>query len=147
MKLKCFAAILIMLLIGCNRNVQMSGTVTFSDNGEPLEIGTVVFNGSTIQASGQLTKGGKYTLGSLNANDGIPKGEYTVFVEKANQYVDTDVLDEEATSEGNTSKVYIKKIIPLIHTKHTNTNTSELKIKVDGSSKTFDFKVERPDKE
>jgi hypothetical protein len=144
MKIKYLVVIFLIALVGCNQNVQMNGTVTFSDNGEPLEIGTVVFANTATQASGQLTKGGNYTLGSLGSNDGIPKGEYTIFIEKANQYVDTDIIDEEATSEGNTSKIYVKKLIPLIHSKHTSMNTSELKLKVDGSTNTFDIKVDRP---
>jgi hypothetical protein len=133
------------LMSGCSSNVRMSGTVSFSDNGEPLETGFVVFDDGTIQARGKIKSGGKYVLGLLKENDGVPKGKYRVYIFDANQYEDTNIINTEAMTEGGGGqKVYLKKAVPLIDSKLMNAETSGWTCHVDGSSKTYNITVDRP---
>jgi len=77
-------ACLFIAVAGCGKgHVKMSGRVTYSDTGEPLELGTVSFTNGTIQARGVLDKDGKYVIGMLSAGDGLPPGTYNVYVANA----------------------------------------------------------------
>ena len=63
--------------LGCSQNVKVSGTVTYSDTGEPVKFGTVVFNGEGLVGRGAINNG-KYSVGRINDGDGIPRGTYTI---------------------------------------------------------------------
>ena len=115
----------------------MGGTVTFSDDGTPLEKGTVAFSNGQHQARGDIGSGGKYTLGFLNANDGLPKGTYDVYITDA-------VLREERTVPGARAGAKFWTETRLIDPKYEDPKKSGLSITVDGKEKTFDFKVDRP---
>ncbi|MDR1383394.1 MAG: hypothetical protein LBJ67_06055, partial [Planctomycetaceae bacterium] len=67
--------------IGCSGNVPLGGRITFTDNGEPLPEGTIGFVSGTNQARGDIDKDGKYTLGFQSAGNGLPKGEYKVYIQ------------------------------------------------------------------
>ena len=71
--------ILLMCLFafGCDQNVKVKGTVTYSDTGEPVKFGTVIFNGENVVGRGAINNG-KYSVGRINDGDGIPRGTYTV---------------------------------------------------------------------
>ena len=108
----------------------MEGRVTFSDTGEPLEMGTVVFMKEGFQARGDIRTGGQYTMGSLSERDGLPRGTYQVFI--------TGAVQLEGTSfEG-------LREVPLVERKFTSPDTSGLTVEVDGSTRRFDFEVDRP---
>jgi len=62
---------------GCNQNVKVTGTVTYSDTGEPVMSGTVFFTGETEMGFGTI-KDGKYSAGLLEDGGGIPPGTYTI---------------------------------------------------------------------
>ena len=62
---------------GCSQNVKVKGTVTYSDTGEPVKFGTVIFNGEKQVGRGAI-KDGKYSVGLINDGDGIPRGTYTI---------------------------------------------------------------------
>ena len=133
--MKKFATTLAFLVVSCllgcgGGNVGMSGTVTFSDNGEPLQLGTVYFSSPSFESRGRLDEKGNYTIGSLKESDGLPKGTYTVYVNGANRF-------EGSEAEGNF------RMVPLIDRKFTQPETSGLTVNVDGKSKRFDFKVDR----
>jgi hypothetical protein len=66
-----------LVAVGCNPNVKVTGTVTYSDSGDPVMFGTVVFSGGEEEGRGTI-KEGKYSIGRINDGDGIPKGTYTV---------------------------------------------------------------------
>ena len=68
-----------LLFSGCGSgNVPLTGTVTFSDDGSPLTVGTVSFEGSRVRASGALDAKGKYIVGTEKERDGIPPGTYKI---------------------------------------------------------------------
>lgn len=124
----------VFILSGCSKGfVPMSGRVTYSDDGSPLEAGTVCFATSSIQANGTIQKDGRYVLGSLAKSDGLPKGTYRVFI--GNAYL-----------EKNESRDGFSVPILLIDSKYTDPETSSLEIVVDGSQQTFDFVVDRAKK-
>lgn len=123
--------LLSILVLGCGRgHVPMGGRVTFIGSDEPLTTGAVVFLAQNFQARGALDKNGRYTIGSFTDTDGLPPGEYSVYIHGAVSY-------------GSDEKGRIKTIV-LIDPKFTDATTSGLKVNVDGSTKIFDFQVEKP---
>ena len=126
---KTLTTILLLLLVfgfvGCSRHPSLSGKVTFSDDGSPLTVGTVVFLSDTYTARGRLTSDGSFTVRS-DTYRGIPPGTYRVYIEDAIRF------DEHGRN------------VPLIDGKYFRPETSGLTITVDGSQ-TFDIVVERID--
>jgi hypothetical protein len=118
-------------LIGCSNHVKLSGRVTYSDTGEPLEAGTVIFlaESETFQARGEIGQNGSYVLATLRENDGLPPGNYRVYVNSAYRY---ETRENAPTTE-----------IRLITDKYTSPETSGLMFKVDHVTKKFDFQVDR----
>ena len=138
-------------MIGCGPNVKFGGKVTYSDDGSPLAVGMVCFESDSFLARGELNKDGYYDLGSQNLKDGIPKGVYRVYISGAE-----DVEDIAAQGDGQADyATYVmssasmagtmggKIFSPLIDPKFTSGNTSGLTVNIDGTSKTFDFQVDR----
>lgn len=125
----CFM-ITLLVVVGCGRQVKMGGRVTFSDNGDPLTMGTVVFKTEIFQARGEINPDGSYQIGSFKYKDGLPRGTYQVYV--------TGAIQQEEGTDGSTVE------IPLIDMKYANPNKSGLTVTVDGSTKTFDFQIDRP---
>jgi len=66
-----------LVTFGCSQNVKVSGTVTYSDTGDPVKFGMVVCNGENVVGRGAI-KDGKYSVGLLKDGDGIPRGTYTI---------------------------------------------------------------------
>ena len=62
---------------GCSQKVKVSGTVTYSDTGEPVKFGMVIFNGEKEVGRGAI-KDGKYSIGLLKDGDGVLPGTYTI---------------------------------------------------------------------
>ncbi|MGL6194173.1 MAG: hypothetical protein ACRC2T_05060 [Thermoguttaceae bacterium] len=120
---------LVTLFLGCSSKVPMSGKVLFSDNDEPLTVGTVCFDNGKIQARGGIKPDGTYILGTDSEKDGIPRGSYKVCVMGAME------PSQQGPMSGYT---------PVISQKYTDLATSGLTVEVDGKTKTFDFKVDRP---
>ena len=62
---------------GCSQYVKVSGTVTYSDTGEAVKSGAVVFTGEKEIAQG-IIKDGKYSVGRVKDGDGVLPGTYTI---------------------------------------------------------------------
>ncbi|MDR1493005.1 MAG: hypothetical protein LBT05_09830 [Planctomycetaceae bacterium] len=122
--------------IGCGDNIKLGGRVAFSDNGEPLQTGTVVFVNDTSQAIGAIQEDGTYVVSYSGNSDGLPKGNYKVYIADA-------VLITGGGLDPNTGAFLPQYETPLIDKKLTNVQTSDLNIHVDGSFKKFDIQVER----
>ena len=148
-KLKyCAALILLCGMIGCGTNVKFGGRVTYSDDGSPLTTGMVCFESSSFLARGPLNQNGYYDLGSLNLNDGIPKGEYRVYISGADAVEEVEMKQvpgqaDYVTSTGMSGTMGGKTFTPLIAPKYSEGKTSGLTVTIDGSSKKFDFEVDR----
>lgn len=104
--------------IGCGNYIRVSGSVTFPD-GTPLETGIVNFQSPTHIAKGTLQKGGRFTIGTFKVADGLPPGEYKVFITGAqkvrpdfvpNPKIDDlgliSVIDERFSSPDQTPLAY-----------------------------------------
>lgn len=119
-------------VIGCGSNVTLRGKVTYSDDNSPLEVGTVCFESANHVARGPLKSDGTYTVGSTSAKDGLPPGEYKVYITGADRY------------EKSGPKIAPVSVpISLIDSKFTSPSRSDLTVKVDRSTKKFDFSVDR----
>jgi hypothetical protein len=127
----------LVMFVGCGKNVPLSGQVTFSDNGEPLVTGTVVFVNGANQARGDIQPNGSYTLGFEDVKSGLPSGTYNVYIDNANRYEGGE-LDEKGEPKSE------QKTIPLINEKFTKVDSSGLTVEVNSSLKKYDIKVERP---
>ena len=130
-----FLPLLVLLCaVGCGGgNVPMGGTVTFSDNGEPVTVGTVFFTTDTFEAYGPLQSDGTYKIGSVKEADGLPPGKYKVYIRDAHEY--------QRVGEGDN---VVDNVVPLIAPKYASPTTSDLEVEVTSSQRTFDFTVDRP---
>jgi hypothetical protein len=129
-RLKTGALILLCLFaFGCGKNVSVTGTVTYSDTGEPVKFGMVVFTGEKEIGRGAI-KDGKYSVGLINDRDGIPPGKYTVSSDEfpAPNYNMVDMFGNRSPSSSQNQEVYYTK----------EPKTIEVK-----KSMTYDFTVER----
>jgi hypothetical protein len=139
-----FALIIIVLfMIGCNRNVPLGGRITFADNGEPLTEGTIGFVSGTNQARGEIGKDGKYTLGFETEGNGLPKGEYKVYIQALRIEIQRGKDDKDGDGEPD---IIGRTETPLIAEKYAKPETSGLVFTADGKTKTFDMTVERSGK-
>ena len=125
-----FVIVLSLFFVGCSDHVSLSGRVTYSDDGSPLESGTVVFETKNYFARGEIGKDGKYVMATMRPNDGLPPGQYQVYVNGAYRY--------EVPEGGG-----LANEILLITHKYTSPETSGMVIDVDRSTKKFDFQVDR----
>jgi len=122
----------IVLTAGCSKKIHLGGSVTY-DDGTPVTEGGVIFVTSTFQSRGMITSDGTYTLSSTGNDDGIPPGEYKVFLTGVERTIKIDRPDGS----------YETRSEPLILEKYTSPETSELTFTVDGKKKRFDIQVER----
>jgi len=125
-----FSLMILLFMTGCSDKVHLSGKLTF-DDGEPVTFGTVFFvTPSTISQAG-IRQDGTYTVGSDGVSDGMPKGEYQVYL----------VVEELTSIEvgGQSVNTYTS----LIDAKYTNAETSNLTFTADGKTRRFNIEVER----
>ncbi|GHT17348.1 hypothetical protein FACS1894189_3030 [Planctomycetales bacterium] len=128
----------------------MGGRVTYSDTGEPVELGTVAFSSPTRQSRGEIKEDGKYVIGTFGDKDGLPRGEYsvTVFavksvVEDADGRISDSIAPPPVLERGAKDTMQRQRSINLIDPKYQKAATSGLKFVVDGKTKTFDIQVDR----
>jgi hypothetical protein len=122
------------LIAGCG-GISVSGRVTFSDDDSPVPCGTVCFASDKWMFRGQISPNGTYAMGTKQADDGIPKGEYTVYL------LGTDVQAGFHPAEaGHTPEpMYVSIVDP----KFLSASTSGLTAKIDGNTQDLNFQVGR----
>ena len=123
-----FTITITVFLVGCSKQVAVSGKVSYKD-GSPVQIGQVVFSDGKYDFRGQIDKEGNYKLGGNYEGDGILPGQYSVFL--------IDTIEIVMDDKGDT------KQIRLVSDKYTAPETSEITCEVKGKM-VFDFTVERP---
>jgi hypothetical protein len=121
------------LFSGCNQNVGLTGKVTFSDDNSPLTVGEVCFVNDKFLARGVLQKDGTYKTGSRKENDGIPCGEYQVYL--AGTYKDHGIINQNHRDQTNLIEL-------LVDEKYNDPKTSGLAVDVKKRT-VFDFQVDR----
>ena len=116
----------VFLATGCGSgNVGLRGTVTFSDDGSPLTVGTVGFLKDGKIARGTIKKDGTYIVGFEKETDGLPPGQYNVVITGAEIPIGENLREQ------------------LIDKKYSNPDTSELTLEVNASTRVFDVQVDR----
>jgi hypothetical protein len=121
----------ILLAIGCNNNIRVSGKVTFSD-GSPLDSGKVVFENEQYSFRGKIQKDGTFRLGRLKDGDGIYRGKYRVAI--------SDAFKQELSSDGSRviSGTYF------VAEKFRSTQTSGFEYDIQKKTTDISIIVERP---
>jgi len=132
MKNCAFMLFLLMCLIatGCSGNKKLSGKVTFED-GSPAPNGTVIFLKDSFTSKGEIQPDGSYKMSSERENDGIPPGEYKVYV--------TGILEPPQVIPGAMPSMPASLCDP----KYENPETSGLTCKIPAPGNRFDIKIER----
>jgi len=131
-----------LLLTGCSDHAQISGTVTLTD-GTPVARGHVVFENDTISARGEIQPDGSFRMGTRSATDGVPRGEYTVYLTGATQVgqaVEGRIMSGGALSGLGTETVSIPSLTPVVAIEYTSGSTSPLRFTAERSA-TFDIVV------
>ena len=127
--------------IGCSQNVSLRGKVTFSDDDAPLSTGAVCFESETMVARGELQADGSYVVGSDAPKNGLPPGEYRVYITGASKF---ETKSMGAIALPGTPAPSISIPVSLIDPKFSSPTTSGLTLKVERATGRFDFKVDRP---
>lgn len=125
--------------VGCSKNVDLGGTVTFSDDGSPVPVGTVCFENKGGYARGQLDQNGRYTLGFEKEGNGLPPGVYGVYVTGARQPVGMKEEPSSVPGSKGGAMMYEELVAPKFQAR----STSGITCTVDAATRTFDFKVDR----
>ena len=120
-----FLLVCVSVALGCSNKATVSGHITFPD-GEPLTVGSIVFESGGYQAFGYINQSGFYTLGEVEPGDGIRPGEYKVKI--------------LATTGGDSDGT---PLVEHVHPKYGSAVTSELSYTVNGKM-TIDITVEKP---
>ena len=116
-----------LVAVGCSGNKRLVGKVTF-DDGEPAPNGMVIFRTDTFVSKGEIQPDGSYRMGSERENNGIPPGEYQVYVTSISAPPPPGVFGPPT---------------PLCDPKYENSETSGLTCKIPAPGNRFDFRVER----
>lgn len=130
-KLRSLAGIAVLsFCLGCSSNVNLTGKVVYSDNGEPVTAGEVQFTTSDYFARATIEPDGSFKASSAKEGDGIPPGTYNIAILRAEKETGTDRMGSPTMT-------------PLIDPKYSKTDTSGLTVTVDGSTKPLELKVDR----
>ena len=120
---------LLFAFAGCSGDSQVTGTVTFAD-GTPLTMGTVCFEkkGENFVGYGDLQSDGTYSMGKSKDGQGLPAGEYLVYIRGA--------IRQEMGPDGPVT-------FKLIAEKFSSSASSELSCQVQGKT-VLDIEVTKP---
>jgi len=124
--------ICLVVIVGCGKNARLSGKVTFTD-GEPAPNGLVIFRTDSYQSRGEIKSDGTYFMTSEGSSDGIPPGEYKVYVQGIS------VMPTERPADPT------QMVLPILlcDPKYTDPETSGLTCKVPAPKNKFDIVLER----
>jgi len=129
----------LILFTGCSNKVQVRGKVTL-DDGTPVASGQVVFEQAAFAASGEIKPDGSYVMGSLKATDGLPRGEYVVYIRGASQ-TGKSVEFKTFGGGGQMMTMSIPSLNSVVALEYTSASTSPLKCNV---QKSMTFNIEVP---
>jgi hypothetical protein len=126
---------LMFCLTGCDGKTKISGTVKFSD-GTPITKGNVVFDNGNESYFGTIKSDGTYVTGGNKQIEGIPNGNYKVWLAQ------TEIIENVLGADG---RIKSYSVTPTVAKKFTSPNTTELTFELKPDSpKTFDVVVEKP---
>lgn len=120
--------------VGCSGNVKLTGTVSYSDDGAPVKSGTICFVSGETQGRGNIVDGKFET--SFGDEAGLPPGDYQVYFVGVEEVVrESETLEDGSVTDPVTA--------PSIDPKYLSAETSGLTQKIDKSTKTVEFKLDR----
>ncbi|MGL6196078.1 MAG: hypothetical protein ACRC2T_14780 [Thermoguttaceae bacterium] len=125
----CLCFSLMIVMVGCSKNVQLKGKVVFSDDKTPVPSGTICLSTEKFAARGKI-ENGEFVMGSVSAKDGLPPGLYKVFF--------IDVVEESGVDNSG-EPTYTS----LINPKYNSATTSGLEQEVTASTKNITIEVDR----
>ncbi len=126
-RLSSLLILLVLGLSGCgNGFIPVGGKIVFED-GSPLTEGAICFSTDTFMANARIQPDGTFQLSSLEKEDGLPVGHYSVTIYSA-------TMDEKERT------VYL--VDPIFFDK----DTTPLHAEVVSNTKHFEFQVHRPKK-
>jgi len=128
-----FLLSLLLVLTGCGNHVGLSGKVYFSDDQSPLTVGTVNFESDTFFSRAPLKSDGTFVVGSLGDADGLPPGQYRVYI--------SDAIQTITTGEGDRA---VSRYEALIDQKYMSAATSGIVIEINSTTRDFEIVVDRP---
>ena len=121
-------------VVGCSQGTLITGTVHF-DDGTPVTKGSVVFDSAKESFFGTISSEGNYTTGRNKEKQGIPDGNYTVWLSE------TEKIENKRDDKGLTIG---GSITQLVAPEFRSPSKSPLRFEVKkGVTKTFDIVVER----
>jgi hypothetical protein len=131
--LHSIVVVVALVALGCGdpNRVNVTGKVTFSDDGSPLKRGVVCFDNDKIMARGTLKADGSYAIGVEKDGRGIPPGSYKVSI----------FFAQEELPGGAPHALRYNK---LIDDKYASRHTSGIELVVEPSTTRFDITVDRP---
>jgi hypothetical protein len=130
-------------LSGCGKGFSVTGKVAFPD-GTPLTTGYVCFENATMTLTGTINSSGQYQMTGASPGEGVPAGEYQVYISGAVQPGNPNTGPVELDADGNALvKTVDKPDIPLIDAKFTRKSSSGLQCEVKGKT-TFNIEVTKP---
>jgi len=131
--------LVLVFVAGCG-DPKVTGKVTFPD-GTPLTKGQVMFQKEGFVGSANIQKDGTYSAGKLKDGDGLPPGQYEVFITGTAMYDDSEVETPQEFVAGGKPNFRTSTPVEVIDFKYMAPNTSGLKVDVKGATK-YDIKVE-----
>ncbi|MDR3232727.1 MAG: hypothetical protein LBT46_03530 [Planctomycetaceae bacterium] len=117
---------LALLTAGCSNRILIKGTVTYEDDGSPVRHGIIHFDSDKGSYSSTFTNG-NYKTGGEKKVQGIPPGQYTVWLSNVH----------DSTEEGG--------IVRRVSSEFCSRKNSPFAFEVKkGGPKRFDLKVTKP---
>ena len=145
----CCFALTLFFVSGCG-NAKVSGKVTLPD-GSPLSKGEVIMQSDKIVAKGKIQQDGNYRMGTTKEFDGLPKGEYQVYLLSTEEYKFPgpggklySAEELKAVQKGSQTASPMPVAVPRIHKKYEAISTSGLTCSVTGSM-VYNIEVLPPD--
>ena len=123
-----------LVVVGCGKNKRLVGKVTFTD-GTPAPSGMVVFRKDNFMARGEIQPNGSYKMSSEGNNDGLPPGEYKVYIQG---------MAAMPASAPTNPRLTTQMVLPVLlcDPKYTDPDTSGLTCTVPAPRNRFDIVLE-----
>jgi hypothetical protein len=137
-----FFVVAVCLFSGCGGGARVTGHVQF-DDGTPLTVGEVIFESAAVQARGPIDSSGNYVMGTIKEGDGVPMGQYRVYVSGAEEPTGKEIPYYAHGSGRDQAGATRPEMRAVIDIKATQPATSGLTCDVKGSTK-FNITVSKP---
>jgi len=141
MKLKLITLLVLLLCVGCGKNVPLRGKV-LDEDGNAITVGMVNFVSEKGLSRAKIQSDGSYTAGTLKETDGLPPGKYKVYVSGAEVAIaPSGPARLDSMGQPLPQMAGYKK---LVATKFTTEADTPLSVEVPVQGNKYDVVVEKP---